>query len=210
MNSSLRLLSPHFLNMSAVSPLFPLFASFIPPLLSFLLSSSELIQLNTIVQHTIKPLFISFSLSCILLKCLCTGHNKIHSLSFCLCRPPNHYCMADNAAAASATQRWDGGLSSHSATHTQGDNDILFRDWVCVCRWVVTAYLCSLWPWRLSLCPLSFALLYTEHRCVCVCLLPPTVMCFHLLSGFICFALTHTHTQTCHMPHLAQSCSKSH
>lgn len=77
---------------------------------------------------TIKPLFISSALSCILLKCHCITYNKIHSLSFCLCRPPNHYCMADNATAASASQRWDGWLSSHSATHTRADNDISFRD----------------------------------------------------------------------------------
>lgn len=125
--------SPHILHTVSVcallwndSPTDPV--NLLLNLLRFLLCSSELIQRNTIVQQTIKPLFISSSLSCILLKCHCITYNKIHSLSFCLCRPPNHYCMADNATAASASQRWDGWLSSHSATHTQADNDISFRD----------------------------------------------------------------------------------
>lgn len=46
--------------------------------------------------------------------------NKIHSLSFCLRHPPNHYCVADNAAAASAAQ--SDGMADCQAMqqHTQG------------------------------------------------------------------------------------------
>lgn len=43
---------------------------------------------------------------------------------------------------------------------------------------------------------------------MCVCSLPPTVMCFHLLSGFVRFAHTHTHTRATFCSELQRVSSK--
>lgn len=129
--------------------------------------SSELIPSNALGQNTTKSFFYFFPpLTFILRKCYCIAHNKICSLSFCLCHSPNHYCMADHSAAVSATQRWNGRLSTLSATHTLTITFHLGTEWVFVegllpLQLVLTRRTLLLW-----LVFLSFSLLHSVQDCM--------------------------------------------
>ncbi len=120
-------------------------------------------------------------------------YNKIHSLSFCLCRPPNHYCTADNAAAAPATQRWDGWLSNHQAAQTHTHTHRLSGT-VCVCLLTVCYSKPPALPdpdvWALA--PLLLCTLMNAGVCVRCLLLLCTSICS--LDSYAFLSHTHTHT----------------